>query len=387
MISSDKIDEWIQEVQERPNSAPAIVRYISRRLDDLSNRNEELLDENIALRLGKKVEEYEARITNLEYQLDLLKRQFGSGVIPELAQTAPGSATPTTSLLVYNGLGQVLRIELETGRPAGIKEVGGFNGEVAPGGFPLRLLAAGTQEELFFVFDSGRAVTAPVTAIPAARAGNMSWEAAFLQEPRGSEELVTILPVARMRLAELVIQTSRRGFVKKMTESFFESCVANSYVGSGIKQKPDKTCSLSFTAKSDLFVLASKEGRLLTMEASQLPITIEPVFQIGATDHIVSTFIVGKKPYVFFVMNNGKAVFREAGWLEKATTFKTQGQPVLSKARKDAGVWIVGAGAVDEKDWCAALNTAGRLVLFQAGELFEKGSLGEASILDVTFFA
>jgi hypothetical protein len=54
MIGLEKIEEWVQEVEARPGSAPNILRYISRRLRDLSERNEELLAENILLRSGKK---------------------------------------------------------------------------------------------------------------------------------------------------------------------------------------------------------------------------------------------------------------------------------------------------------------------------------------------
>jgi hypothetical protein len=56
VITPKKIEEWIQEVEERPNSAPIILQYISNRLRDLSDRNEQLLAENIALLSGKRFE-------------------------------------------------------------------------------------------------------------------------------------------------------------------------------------------------------------------------------------------------------------------------------------------------------------------------------------------
>src|SRR4030095_5852429 len=77
MSFNNKIDEWMKEAEERPESAITIVKLISRRLRELTERNEELLAENIALQNGTRVEEYQKRITHLEYQLDLLKRRFG----------------------------------------------------------------------------------------------------------------------------------------------------------------------------------------------------------------------------------------------------------------------------------------------------------------------
>lgn len=382
MITHEKIDEWIKEVEERPSSAPNIIRYIARRLSDLTNRNEELLNENIALRLGKKIDEYENRIANLEYHLDILQRQIGSGAAIPAPAEAAASSTQTASLLIYNGFGQVLRVELDSPGSVEPRLLAKLTGEVRLEGSVPRLLATSTQEELLFVFDSGRAVAAPVTVIPAASQGELSWEQAFLQEPRGSEELVMILSMAKMTLADLCIQTSRRGFVKKMSEAFFETCVSSSYVGMGTKQKNDKTCSLIFTGKNDLYVLVSKEGRAFSMEANKLPITIEPVFLISATDHIVNTFMVRKKPYLLFVTNHGKAVYRDIHWLEQANTFRTQGQLLFSKNRRDTGTWIVGAAAVDEKDWGVALTEDGKLQLHRVSDLFETGSLGTPEIVD-----
>ena len=75
---SNKIDEWMKEAETRPESAVTIVRLVARRMVELTARNEELLTENIALQNGTRVEEYQKRIAHLEYQLDLLKRRFGS---------------------------------------------------------------------------------------------------------------------------------------------------------------------------------------------------------------------------------------------------------------------------------------------------------------------
>lgn len=77
MISPDKIDEWIREVEERPSSAALIIRYIANRLSELASRDEELSAQNIELLSGRKVDEYESQIASLEYQLELLKRQLG----------------------------------------------------------------------------------------------------------------------------------------------------------------------------------------------------------------------------------------------------------------------------------------------------------------------
>src|SRR5512147_2343947 len=102
MSFTKKIDEWMKEVEDRPESAVTIVRLVVRRLRELSERNEELLAENIALQNGSRVEEYQKRIAHLEYQLDLLKRRIGVDDA-SLVELPTKTAEPSTlSLLIYN---------------------------------------------------------------------------------------------------------------------------------------------------------------------------------------------------------------------------------------------------------------------------------------------
>ena len=99
------------------------------------------------------------------------------------------------------------------------------------------------MEELLFVFDTGRTESLPVTALPVADPERLNWKQAYLVEPHGGEELSAVLPIARMTLADCCVQVSRRGCAKKMMKNAFESHVAKSFIGSGVKGKPDKTCN------------------------------------------------------------------------------------------------------------------------------------------------
>ena len=95
MITPEKIDEWIQEAEERPWSASLLIRHIANRLNEVSQWNEELHAENIALRSEKKVEEFERQIASLEYQLELLKRQVGGDAVLDLPE--PALVVPDTA--------------------------------------------------------------------------------------------------------------------------------------------------------------------------------------------------------------------------------------------------------------------------------------------------
>jgi DNA gyrase/topoisomerase IV subunit A len=400
LINQDQIEDWIHEVEDRPHSAPLIIRYIANRLRTLTDRNEELLAENIELRTGRKVEDYESRIANLEYQLDLLKRQLGEGSIGNL----PVLAAESVSLVAYTVKGRMLRLELTMNELASSHCV--FSLAIPSDEAELpRLVATSPTEELLFVFDSGRTTTLPVSEIPVVQKKHAGWENAFLVEPHGGEELVTILPVARMTLFDCCLQISRRGCAKKMMKTSFESHVAKSYVGTGVKSKPDKTFDLTLCGNDDLLVLASREGYVWSLDVNQLPYTIEEVVKLGTTDFLSASFTIrqtavtdekgDQKSSILFLTQNRKVIHREADWLEKPASYKSRGQQVFSQARRGAGVRVVGAVAVDEKDWGAALSTNGQITVHRISDLLEVGvvsaedetSIDQTDILEFVTFS
>ena len=178
MISNEQFEEWMKEIEKRPNSAALILQYVFNRLKDLSGRNEDLLNENIALRSERKVEEFENKINNLEYQLALLSRQFHGQKVTEdalLQQRSPG-------IFIYSPRGRLLHIELPEdapNQPLALFPEGTLPEDISY----LRLLAANREEELLFVFDTGRTETHAAVQFPPAGAGG--WENASLIEPRG----------------------------------------------------------------------------------------------------------------------------------------------------------------------------------------------------------
>lgn len=370
MISPQKIDEWISEVEARPSSASLIIHYIANRLSELTSQNEELLSENISLRSGKKIEDYENRISNLEYQVDLLKRQLGG----EVPTSYPEASVETTSLLIYTSQGQVLRIGMDLSSLDSPAQVGTFAGQIPIEGSAPGLLATSSQEELLFLFDSGRTVTMAVSEIPESAPQALDWDEAFVQETRGTEELVTILPMAKMSLYDYCIQTSRRGFTKKFKEALFESFIASSYIGTGVRLPSDRTCSLTLCNQDDLFVMVSQEGFLQSLEVERLPLAIQEGMRLSISDHIITTFVAGKKSSLLVATQNGKAIHRASSWLEPASSAKSQGQPIFSKERRAASVRVIGAAAVDEDDWSLYLDREGKLSTCRVGHLLSTGA-------------
>ena len=387
MISRDKIDEWIHEVEERPSSAGLIIRYIANRLSELASRDEELAAQNIELLSGRKVEEYESRITSLEYQLELLKRQLGGEVVLPTEMPSPTPIQEMINVFLYTPLGQVLRVEMDPTGLAPEKAIAKIAVEQPLDGIQPTVLVTSTTEELLFIFDSGRTVRLPATHLPTSNAEQLDWQGSFIEEPRIKEELAVIQPIAKMPIYETCIQASRRGYVKKMKKSFFTSHLDEDYIGSGVKLRADKTCGLNFANKDDLFVMVSQEGYIFSMQAERLPTAIEEVIRLGISDHIVAAFVASRKPSILFITQNGKAVHRDTSWLEPASSFKSKGQAILSKERREAGIRIVGAAPVDEADWGVFLHTDGILSAYKLNDLFARGSVvtGQPAVQILSF--
>ncbi|MFZ6029704.1 MAG: hypothetical protein ACOYYS_18475 [Chloroflexota bacterium] len=392
MITPEKIDEWIQEAEARPWSAAMLIRHVANRLNEVTQWNEELQAENIALRSEKKVEDFERQIAALEYQLDLLKRQLGGEAVLDLP--APLPRAETLDLLLYTPQGRVLRFTMDVER----LESGLVLAELAAGDPSVRMLVASSTEELLFAFDTGRVVTMPVGDIPLAAAegqpfppaGPMQadWEKAYMQLPIGSEELVHLLPIARLPLYDSIVQVSRKACVKKIKESLFKGYLTRLYIGSGVKANVDRMFALAMCQPDDAVVLISKEGFMTRLAVADLPITIEESLRLGITDHLVAAFAVGEKPSLLVVTNNGKAIHREQGWLQSGP-LKSKGYAAFSEARRRAGIQVVGAAAVAEDDWGLALLADGRVVCLRIANLMAHGALlpGEEPVQVVSFTA
>jgi DNA gyrase/topoisomerase IV subunit A len=393
VITPKKIEEWIKEVEERPTSASIILQYISNRLRDLTARNEELLAENIALVSGKRVEEYEQRIAHLEYQLELLKRQLGGDLSPEAIRmidqaTAEANKQDTLSLLIYCQQGRLVRFEIHPHSLEDGSSLGQIQGEVLQGEEPPRLLIVPSTEEVMSIYTSGRITTYPVTRISTAfpsldgKAGIIHWDQAILpDEPRGGERLACLMPVSKLPLSEFFVQTSRRGFVKKIRTSMAQSILANRYIGSGVKLPLDRTFSICLGGKEDQLILVSHEGYLLRLEMNRISSSVEEAIRLGSSDHLVSSFLYHPGSSVLVMTQMGKGIQITEDRLEVAASLKTKGQAAFSTQRREQGARVAGAGSVREEDWAAGLHRDGQIILYSLRKIFASGRIPEGSQL------
>jgi DNA gyrase/topoisomerase IV subunit A len=363
MSFHNKIDEWIQEAEARPESALTIVNLIAKRLRELTERNEALLAENIALENGTRVDEYCKRIAHLEYQLDLLKRRFNADeddLRVEVAARA-GETSTTTSLLVYNAHGKFFRIELSDE----MSEIGQIQGGLSAEMEPPRFLAAPSNGEVLLLFSSGRVSTCAMNSLPRVEAGGAwTWEQASIpDEPRAGETLSCVAPIDALPLSDFFLQVSRRGYVKKIMTSMAQSILSNHYLGKGAMQKSDQPFDLTLTRKTDRFAFVTYEGHLLGLDVDDLSYTVEGRIRLTATDYVVGSFLLRPDESLLCVTQAGKVVVREQKDIEISKSPLAKGQPLIPPSRLGQGVRFMGAVAARDADRIAVLDAEGRIRL------------------------
>ena len=365
MITPGKIDEWLREVEERPESAALIIRYIANRLKDLSERNEALQNENIALVTEKKVEQYQERINRLEYQLELLKRQVNQG---DVIQTGD-----RRSLLVFSKLGGIVRRQIDTLSDFAPGQVLTTLQDAAPTEEQVRLRVVGDVDELLVLFNSGRTERMAVEDVPLSSGSAIAWRTAQQIERRGSETLANILPIGRMALSEYAVQVSRKGYLKKVTAKYFQSYVTKDNIGTGIKAPNDETFGVVLCNARETLVLVSREGELLALNTEHAPVAIQEIFKLGATDHIVSAFILGREREIALMCCDGTVYRYAPSWLGEQAPEQPIKRALFSKLKRAEGIRVAAVGAAAKTDWGLALAGDGRIVSFPLEKVTSSG--------------
>ena len=373
MSFTTKIEEWMKEAEERPESAVMIVRLIARRLRELTERNEELLAENIALQNGTRVDEYQKRIAHLEYQLDLLKRRFGMDerTLVELPTSPIEESTP--NLLIYNAQGRIFRLELLPNA----KELGRITGEMITNLEPPRILSVRSNEEVLMLYTLGRVSTCNVSDLPLIEPnGEWEWgQAALPNEPRGGEFMVSITPFSHLPFSDHFLQISRRGCAKKIMTSMAESILGNHYIGKGTMHKSDQPFDLMLSRKQDRAMLATYEGKVIAFDVDELSYATEARIRLSTTDYVVASFATRGDESLLFVTQTGKLIHRERKSIDISKSSTAKGQALIPPSRLEQGVRFMGAASVRDSDSVVVLDASGRLNLHEAGSMIGAGSI------------
>jgi DNA gyrase/topoisomerase IV subunit A len=359
MAISPKLNQWINEIEQRPASAPFIVRRLSERLQELDRENEALRAENLSLRSGQKIQEFERKISELEYQIELLKRGVPDGNFP--IQTS-------AHLLVYNTKGAVLSIELLPTDVQASNPILRLNSLPEQAAEDIQLLVVEPQDELLFLFDSGRALTMPAYDLPTFHQVATHWEQAYSLEMRSGEQLVCMLPITNAPLKAMAIQISRRGFARSFSREYFQSFLSNHNFGRGVKTQSDQVFNMSLCEPQDICLLVSRQGYLSALLASSLSVTLEENIKLGIKDYLVSSFVIPAEQagegFMVVVTSEGRIYSQKTSWLSSDSADGTKRRLILSK-EKAGTLQVVAAAPAQQGDWGLLLDANGEIYAVQ----------------------
>jgi DNA gyrase/topoisomerase IV subunit A len=362
VINPSNIGEWIREVEERPESAPLIIREIANRLIELDRLNEKLRAENMELSTGLKVYQYKDKIAELEYQLEILSRQLDPAAIVY---------SDTLNLLIYNQRSQLLKLEFSPNDLTSGASLATLKAPETPAAANPRLLVVSPKEELLLMFDSGRVTPLPVESLPLAEKTNLNWAAAHTEDLRSDRELVTIMPIGKMASFDQLLQVSRRGHARKITRSFFQKYISQGNIGKGIdlSNPMDAPLALTLANETDLFVIVTRQGYVLGLPGSTLPVAGNRVIKLDPDDSVITAFILREGQSLVVVTQEGRAVRFESSWVKPAAGPGGRGQPIWAKSKVTAGIQVVGAAAAHDDDWGLGLKQDGGLVAIKIGDI------------------
>ena len=358
MLKPAKINEWIKEVEERPLMAPFIIRRISERLFELDAENEKLRGENLVLETGKKTQEYERRISDLEYQLELLKRQVQNGGEVKLQ---------TASLLIYDSMGRVLVREVHAADLVSGEILATVKADLSLNPEELRLLVVDPSEEILFVFDTGKVLSLSAEKLPLVSGSELNQENIYQAELRSGERLIALVPVSQVPLVDHCVQISRRGLAKSFTAEYFQMFVSNRNIGTGVKSKSDRNFNLTLCNQDDIFVVVSSEGFLAAYTMDQFSVSAREVIKLAMNDFLVSSFIMREDQALAVVTRSGDIFVQAMNWLSAENATGSKRRLLLSKS-KAGGMQVVSAEAVRPGGWGFILYEDGSIRVLQLDE-------------------
>ncbi len=350
MIKPNKIQEWIQEIEERPLAAPFLVRTLSARLIELDEINETLRAENLALRTDKKILEYERRISDLEYQIELLKRQV-QGEIKLVTNQA--------YLLVYDTEGHLLMREFspqDLASGGGIAAIQQFE---APHSDDINMLAVEPHDELMFVLDSGRISTQMASDLPLT-GEETTWQNAYTLDMRSGERLVTIVPITRSPFIHSAVQVSRKGTARSIAKDTFQSFLTNHQVGKGVRSPADALLGLTLCSIDEVFVVVSRAGFTSAFLPQRLSITLEELIKLDMKDYLVSAFTIRTDQKLVIGLENGELYFQTNPWQDTQNADGSKRRLLFGSSRTGGAKIVAAASAVDGS-WAFQLDQQGSI--------------------------
>jgi DNA gyrase/topoisomerase IV subunit A len=345
--------------------------------------NESLRAENLELGSGNRVKEYERRIAELEFQLELFKRQLDSGGgKPQLE---------ATSLLLFNDKGQVIRLAIDDASLAGDQPFSRIEGTPHIQSHTFGLVTASAFDQFLLVFSTGRTTSLPVEQVPLSTGSGLAWASAYQADLRSMEELAWMLPITRLHAYDCCVQVSRFGSARKIGIGYFKTFITNNNIGKGVKFNFDRILNLTLCNENQLLVLASRTGNLLSLNASALPVALDEIMRFKVNDYVVSALTLDPGQSLVAVTQNGAAYAQNQAWLLPAKDGERRVRQLLPEKKREEDEVLAGAVALGDLDWLIVYRDDGILSAYRPASLSNRKTMlaagQDARVLGVAVYS
>jgi DNA gyrase/topoisomerase IV subunit A len=346
MIRKSDVQWWVLEAKEHPESAPAIIEELAKRLVELDAKNESLRDEVIQLQRRTPTSVDTAEVGDLRRKVATLQR-----LLDGKASTEPAIAFVSDQLRSGRmPLSQVKRLVREGRSVAGIQ---------APL-VPRHLLLIRPQEELLLLTNHGRGLKIQPSDVPSLNEGT-EWAIPQGHELATDERLTAATTVAKPPRFWTIV--TRRGYVRQFIRVSFNRDVAQ---GTPVIESPfhnDEPVAIVNGDEGDL-VLLTRWGKAIRFSQRTIAGQGSTALDLDPDDEVVTAFSLTSDTEVLILTAAGFAARRDTAKLAA----RSQPGGTTGKALIQA-YDVLAVSPCEPEAQLLYLTYSGRLVFFPIAEV------------------
>jgi DNA gyrase/topoisomerase IV subunit A len=252
MINKEDPSEWLAQIELTPASAPVIVRTLVSRIKSLDETNEELRNENIALREKIDTKAYQKELEELKRQLRTFTR---------LVKYNAAAQGTKQVVLSWSEKGYVFALDaarITAGEPVYLPHSHRMDDQ------KIRLLGVSAVEDVLFLTNMGRAGIFEVETLMKAAGENLIWQKLPDLKLEEKEFIALMLPVGLLPLSESLVTLSVRGYARSIHRLVINQFLQNAQFGKGVTDARDVQvyACLVFDRQSDAILFTSRGNHL-----------------------------------------------------------------------------------------------------------------------------
>jgi DNA gyrase/topoisomerase IV subunit A len=313
MIREDDVKWWVLEAKKHPESTPAIIEELAKRLLELDAENERLRDDLVRLQHHAPATTESAEVSALQQKVATLQTILDSQV----------SAEPT--LVFLSGGLQAARLPIAQAERLAREERPALNRQAMLG---LRcLLLARPQDELLAFTSTGRGLKLLPADIPLLGEEG-DWPPGTGAQPASGERLAAAIPVSVAQPPRFWTIVTRRGYVRQILRIELDLKVGK---GEPLIESPlrnDAPVAVVDGDRGDLLVL-TRWGKGARFAQRAIEPTGSVALELEPDDEVVAALALPADMEILLVTAGGFAARRETAQFRAQSKPGGTGKPLM----------------------------------------------------------